>query len=89
MTRYTSTTPEDRAAMLAAIGVGSVEELFERQIPEAVRLRRALELPTGMPEQEVCAHLRELAARNVSAERSSAFSGRGCTTTTCPRWLTC
>jgi glycine dehydrogenase subunit 1 len=77
VTRYTSTTPEDRAAMLAAIGVSSVEELFDRQIPEAVRLRRALELPAGLPEQEVYAHLRALAARNVSAEDELCFLGAG------------
>jgi glycine dehydrogenase subunit 1 len=77
LTRYTATTPEDRAAMLAAIGVGSVEELFERQIPEPVRLRRALELPPGLPEQDVYAHLRELAARNVSAEDEISFLGAG------------
>jgi glycine cleavage system P protein (glycine dehydrogenase) subunit 1 len=77
MTRYTSTTDADRAAMLAAIGVSSVEELFDRQIPEAVRLRRALELPPGLPEQDVYAHLRELAARNVSAEEELCFLGAG------------
>ncbi len=33
--------------MLEAIGVPSVEALFDRQIPEAVRLRRPLELPDG------------------------------------------
>ena len=49
MTSYTSTTPDDLAAMLAAIGVSSVEELFDRQIPEAVRLRRALECRRGCP----------------------------------------
>src|SRR5580698_1842931 len=63
--------------MLAAIGVGSVQELFDRQIPEPVRLRRALELPAGLPEQEVYAHLRELAARNVSAEEELCFLGAG------------
>jgi glycine dehydrogenase subunit 1 len=77
MARYTSTTPEDLAAMLAAIGVSSVEDLFDRQIPEAVRLRRALDLPPGLPEQEVYAHLRELAARNVSAEDELCFLGAG------------
>ncbi len=77
MTRYTSTTPEDLAAMLAAIGVSSVQELFDRQIPAAVRLRRALELPPGLPEQDVYAHLRELAARNVSAEDELCFLGAG------------
>src|SRR5580698_9262973 len=63
--------------MLAAIGVGSVQELFDRQIPEPVRLRRALELPAGLPEQEVYAHLRELGARNVSAEEELCFLGAG------------
>jgi glycine dehydrogenase subunit 1 len=77
MTRYTSTTPDDLAAMLAAVGVSSVGELFDRQIPEAVRLRRALELPPGLPEQDVYAHLRDLAARNVSAEDELCFLGAG------------
>jgi len=63
--------------MLAAIGVPSVEALFDRQIPEAVRLRRPLELPAGMGEQDVFAHLRALAARNVSAEDELSFLGAG------------
>jgi glycine dehydrogenase subunit 1 len=63
--------------MLAAIGVSTLEELFDRQIPETVRLRRALDLPPGMGEQEVFAHLRALAARNVSAEEELSFLGAG------------
>ncbi len=39
--------------MLATIGVGSVEEIFERQMPPGVRLARELDLPTGQPEQDV------------------------------------
>ncbi len=77
MTRYTAATDADRAAMLAAIGVGSIDELFERQIPEPVRLRRALDLPAGLPEQEVYEHLRALAERNVSAEQELTFLGAG------------
>ena len=77
MSRYTSTTPEDLREMLAAIGVGSLEELFERQVPAGVRLGRALDLPAGLPEQDVYAHLRELAARNVSAEDEITFLGGG------------
>ncbi len=77
MTRYTAATEADRAAMLAAIGVGSVAELFERQIPAPVRLGRALDLPAGLPEQEVYEHLRALAARNVSAEEELCFLGAG------------
>jgi glycine dehydrogenase subunit 1 len=74
---YTSTTPEDLQAMLAAIGVGSLQELFDRQIPAAVRLERSLDLPTGMSEHEVYAHLRALAARNTSAEDELTFLGAG------------
>jgi glycine dehydrogenase subunit 1 len=77
LSRYTATTNADLDAMLAAIGVGSVKELFDRQIPEAVRLDRALELPDGLPEQEVYEHLRELAARNTSAEDELSFLGAG------------
>jgi glycine dehydrogenase subunit 1 len=77
LTRYTSVTDSDLAAMLAAIGVKSVREIFERQIPEAVRLARPLDLPDGMGEQEVYEHLRALAARNVSAEDELCFLGAG------------
>jgi glycine dehydrogenase subunit 1 len=77
LSRYTATTDADLDAMLKAIGVGSVQEIFDRQIPEAVRLGRALELPDGLPEQEVYAHLRELAARNTSAEDELSFMGAG------------
>jgi glycine dehydrogenase subunit 1 len=77
VSRYTSTTPADLEAMLAAIGVGSVAEIFDRQIPAAVRLKRALDLPAGLPEQDVYEHLRSLAARNVSAEDELSFLGAG------------
>src|SRR5437588_5438514 len=63
--------------MLASIGVGSVAEIFDRQIPAAVRLGRPLALPQGMPEQDVYEHLRALAARNVSAEDELCFLGAG------------
>jgi glycine dehydrogenase subunit 1 len=77
VTRYTAATPDDRAAMLARIGVDSVAELFERQIPPGVRLGRPLDLPAGLPEQEVYAKLRALAARNVSVEEEISFLGAG------------
>jgi glycine dehydrogenase subunit 1 len=77
LSRYTATTCADLEAMLAAIGVRSVAEIFERQIPAAVRLERPLELPAGLPEQEVYEHLRALAARNVSAEEELCFLGAG------------
>jgi glycine dehydrogenase subunit 1 len=77
LSRYTAITPADLDAMLAEIGVGSLQEIFDRQIPEAVRLRRALDLPDGLPEQDVYEHLRALAARNTSAEDELSFLGAG------------
>ena len=76
MTRYTSATDDDRGQMLDAIGVGSVDDLFE-QIPEGVRLGRPLDLPGGMSEDEVNRHLTALAARNVHADGEATFLGAG------------
>jgi glycine dehydrogenase subunit 1 len=77
LSRYTATTPEDLQAMLAAIGVGSLQEIFDRQIPGEVRLERPLALPEGMGEQDVYEHLRALAARNTSVEEELSFLGAG------------
>jgi len=77
LSRYTAITPADLDAMLAAIGVGSTQEIFDRQIPAGVRLGRALALPDGMGEQDVYEHLRALAARNTSVEDELSFLGAG------------
>mgnify|MGYP001056535231 CR=1 FL=1 len=76
MTTYTSATDADRRAMLDAIGVDSVDALFA-DIPDGLRLARPLDLPPGMAEQDVHAHLRALAARNVSTEDELTFLGAG------------
>ena len=76
MSGYTSLTAEDREHMLEAIGVDSVEALFDG-IPAALRLGRDIDLPAGEPEQAVYAELRRLAARNVSAETELCFLGAG------------
>jgi glycine dehydrogenase subunit 1 len=76
VSRYTSATEQDRREMLDAIGVGSIDELFE-DIPEPLRLGRPLELPDGKPETEVYDRLAELAARNSHAEAETSFLGAG------------
>jgi glycine dehydrogenase subunit 1 len=76
LTRYTSATERDRAQMLAAIGAGSIDDLFE-DIPAGVRLDRPLDLPAGKPEAEVYERMAELAARNASAESEITFLGAG------------
>src|SRR5437667_8553958 len=62
--------------MLDAIGVDSIEELFD-QIPEGVRLGRALDLEPALSEPELVAHLAELALRNIDTGREVSFLGAG------------
>src|SRR5215207_9515900 len=76
MSRYTGVTDEDLRAMLGAIGVDSLEDLFA-DIPDSVRLGRDIDLPPGQSEQEVYEHLASLAARNRSAEEEITFLGAG------------
>jgi glycine cleavage system P protein (glycine dehydrogenase) subunit 1 len=76
LSRYTSITEQDLEAMLGAIGVGSIEDLFA-DIPESVRLDREIDLPPGLSEQEVHDHLAALAARNRHADAEVSFLGAG------------
>jgi glycine dehydrogenase subunit 1 len=76
VSRYTSATDDDMHTMLDAIGVGSIDELFE-DIPETLRLGRPLELPEGKPETEVYDRLSVLASRNAHAETETSFLGAG------------
>ncbi len=73
---YLSLTDADRDAMLAAIGIASIDELF-RDIPEKVRFGRELALEPALSEQEIVAHLTELAERNVDTGRELSFLGAG------------
>jgi len=67
--RHIGPSPADQRAMLAALGFDSLEALADAVVPEAIRLRRPLELaglPTDRPlgEQEVLGRLRGYAAGN-------------------------
>ena len=73
---YLPLTAEDRDAMLDAIGVDSIEELF-RDIPAHVRFDRELDLEPPLSEQELTAHMEELAARNVHTGAELSFLGAG------------
>ena len=73
---YLPHSDSDREAMLAAIGVSSVEELF-RDIPAEFRDSAVADLPGSMPEAELLRHMRRLADRNSSAEDLVCFAGGG------------
>ena len=73
---YLSLTDADREAMLEAIGVPSVAELF-RDIPAGVRFDRELDLEPPLSEHELQRHLEALAARNIDTTRELSFLGAG------------
>ena len=73
---YVPNTPEDRQAMLARIGVASVDDLFAN-IPAELRLKRPLAIPPAFAEMELQRHIEALAARNVSASDAVSFLGGG------------
>jgi glycine dehydrogenase subunit 1 len=73
---FTPHTDDDVQAMLATIGVGSVDALFDA-IPDGVRLAGPLAMPDGVSEQEIVDDARRLASRNRSADDLVCFAGRG------------
>jgi glycine dehydrogenase subunit 1 len=73
---YVPNTSDDQKAMLAAIGVKSVEDLFAN-VPPELRLGRPLNIPAGMAEMELQAHISRLLAKNQSASDAVCFLGGG------------
>jgi glycine dehydrogenase subunit 1 len=73
---YLLNTPDDQRAMLAAIGVSSVDELFD-MVPAELRLKHPLNIPPAMTELELTAHLARLAAANTSPAQKPCFLGGG------------
>ena len=58
--------PETKAAMMRAIDVDDIDELFE-QIPERFRLKEPLQLPDPIVEERALdRHLKEILSRNRS-----------------------
>jgi glycine dehydrogenase subunit 1 len=66
---------EDRKAMLEAIGVRSVEELFQ-DVPERVRFPD-LNLPPALSEMEARWELEALASANFTTADGPCFLGAG------------
>ena len=73
---YLSLTDAEREEMLAAIGVDSVDDLFE-QIPPGVRLERGLDVEPALAEAELVRLLEGLAARNAHVGKELSFLGAG------------
>jgi len=74
--RYLPLTADDREAMLAAIGVKSIDDLFV-DVPEAARREGFVDLPRVAGELEVERALSKMAGRNVAAGSAPFFCGAG------------
>ena len=62
--RHIGPGAEEIAAMLAAIGAGSLDQLIEQTVPAAIRLADSLPLPPAQPEHAALASLKSIAAKS-------------------------
>jgi len=74
-TPYLPNTDADRQAMLKAIGVGTVDELFQ-DVPRQY-LNVPFRLPSPLSELELKRELQQRAGRNASADKYACFLGAG------------
>ncbi|MGC9667759.1 aminomethyl-transferring glycine dehydrogenase [Planosporangium sp. 12N6] len=62
--RHIGASAAEQRHMLDTIGYGSIDELMDAAIPEAIRWHGTLDLPAAATEAEAIAELRALAGRN-------------------------
>ncbi|KKB37267.1 aminomethyl-transferring glycine dehydrogenase subunit GcvPA [Bacillus thermotolerans] len=74
--RYLPLTESDKKEMLDAIGVSSIEELFE-DIPEKVRFKGTYNLKEAKAEPLLKRELSQLAAKNANNKQYASFLGAG------------
>ena len=74
---YILNTPDDERAMLSAIGLESLDDLFD-MVPPEHRLGRPLAIPPALSELGLTSHVTELAAKNQGADLRPCFLGGGC-----------
>src|ERR1700758_594371 len=72
--RYLPKSPADREAMLKAMGLGSVDDLFS-PIPAEYRLNRDLKIPRQMAESEIVDFFRQRSREN--GDDYTSFLGAG------------
>src|SRR5258708_14046739 len=73
---YIPNTPEDQQAMLATLGLSTLEDLLA-PVPENVRLRRPLDLPPALSEPDLKRLLYNMAAKNKNLDSAISFLGPG------------
>lgn len=72
--RHIGPDEAEQKAMLAAIGIESLEALINETVPENIRLREPLDLPEGISEFQLLNELKEVAKKNQAFK---SFIGLG------------
>ena len=78
--RHIGPGEKDKAGMLSALGVRSMDELVEKAVPAAIRHGRKLALPGPMTEAAALGALRDLASRNRVVRSFIGMGYYGCHT---------
>ena len=78
--RHLGSGDEDCAAMLHALGLGSMDELIDRAVPASIRLRNPLDLPPAKGERESLAELKAIAGSNKVLRNHIGAGYYGCVT---------
>lgn len=73
VSRHISLNEADTQAMLEKVGVASMEELIGQTIPDSIRLAKDLDISYPLSEQEMLAHSKELAAKNLMFDNYIGF----------------
>ena len=69
--------PETKNEMMQQLGIENIDELYV-DIPRKLMLKRKLNLPKAMSEQEVKQHIEALLSKNRSTRDMPTFLGAGC-----------
>ena len=78
--RHLGPTDADIQEMLATLGLQSIESLADATVPDDIRLRKTLSLPSHRGEQAVLAQLKELASKNTVARSLIGMGYYDCVT---------
>jgi glycine dehydrogenase subunit 1 len=73
---YIPHSDKDKAVMLDAIGVDSIESLFD-DVPQDIRLGRSLNIGKSLSEIELRNQMRKLAGKNTDIRQLTCFLGAG------------
>jgi len=72
--RHIGPGAEDEAAMLAELGMESIDDLLDKVVPESIRRRKELEVKASLSERQVLNRLYQISTRN---QLFKSFIGMG------------